>query len=104
MKEFAVIFRTKRELPMPDEYAKVSEHLLQLARSIRGFKKIESIADSLGNGISVSYWDSLESIQTWKENSTHLYAQQKGKTHWYLDYSVEICEIVRSYKKPENKE
>jgi heme-degrading monooxygenase HmoA len=98
-KTFAVIFKTKRTLPMPDEYSSLSASLLELAKKQKGFIKIDSVADASGNGVSISYWESLEAIKTWKAESSHLYAQGKGKAEWYLDYSVEICEIVRSYEK-----
>jgi heme-degrading monooxygenase HmoA len=34
-------------------------------------------------GITVSYWKSLEAIKSWKENSAHKIAQEKGKQEWY---------------------
>lgn len=99
MPEFAVIFKSKRALPIPDEYGEVSNRLLELAREYKGFLRIESVADANGNGISVSYWDSLDAIRAWKENSVHLMAQSRGKSEWYQDYTVEICEVIRSYGK-----
>lgn len=94
---FAVIFKTKRQLPMPQEYGDLNRQLAELAKSQPGFIKSESVADTNGNGISVVYWEALDAIRAWKENPLHLYAQHKGKTEWYKDYSVEICEIIRAY-------
>jgi heme-degrading monooxygenase HmoA len=98
---YAVIFKTKRQLPMPSEYSALSQKLVELVKALPSFLilSIESVADANGNGISVSYWESLDSIRAWKENQTHLYAQDKGKSEWYMDYSVEICEVISSYSK-----
>lgn len=98
-KEYAVIFRTKRTLPMSEEYAAYSQKLAELAKTQEGFIRIESVADQNGHGLSVSYWKSLDAIKTWKQNFTHLEAQAKGRSEWYEDYHVEICEVLRSYKK-----
>jgi heme-degrading monooxygenase HmoA len=98
-KEYVVIFKTKRSLPMPNEYVELNKKLAELVKGQPGFKRIESVADSDGNGISVSYWDSMESIRSWKKNTVHAEAQNKGKSIWYQDYSVEICEMVRRYSK-----
>lgn len=98
-KEYAVVFKTKRQLPMPAEYSEYAVKLAELAKTQKGFLRIESVADASGNGISVSYWDSLEAIRAWKENALHKIAQSKGQEKWYLDYNVEICEIVRRYGK-----
>lgn len=98
-KEYAVIFKTKRQLPMPDAYIEMSHHLVERVSKLPGFLKIDSVADTEGRGISVSYWSSLEAIKKWKEEPLHLEAQKKGHSEWYLDYTVEICEILKSYRK-----
>ena len=100
-KEYAVIFKTKRNLPMPPEYNHFSEKLLSLAQQQEGFLRIESVSNTEGMGISISYWRSLDDIKNWRDNITHLEAQEKGKIKWYQDYKVEICEVIRSYAKNE---
>ena len=49
-------------------------------------------------GITVSYWDTLEAIKNWKQQSEHLQAQQKGRQDWYSWYSVRICKVEREYE------
>jgi len=51
------------------------------------------------NEIAISYWDSLEQIKKWKQNSEHLKAQKLGRERWYEDYSVEIVEVISKYNK-----
>lgn len=99
-KQFAVIFKTKRQLPMPEDYGVMSLKLEELVKRQPGFLRIESFDDANGNGVSISYWESLDSIRAWRENSMHLEAQAKGKSDWYKSYEVEICEVLRSYKSP----
>ncbi|OUM89395.1 antibiotic biosynthesis monooxygenase family protein [Parageobacillus thermoglucosidasius] len=48
-------------------------------------------------GITVSYWDSLATIQQWKENAAHKIAQEKGKQQWYERYSVRGRKAKREY-------
>ena len=98
-KEYAVIFKTKRKLPIPDEYTDLNAKLAELVKGVEGFLRIESVGDEEGNGVSISYWESLEAIKNWKANSLHLEAQAKGKESWYEYYKVEICEVLRSYEK-----
>ena len=98
-KEFAVIFKTKRSLPIPETYTQVNSQLAEMVKGQKGFIRIESVADDQGKGISISYWESLDDIRAWKENKVHLGAQEMGKSSWYEDYSVEICEVLRAYGK-----
>ena len=59
----------------------MAEAMEKLAATQPGFLGIESARDGLG--ITVSYWDSLESIAAWKQNAQHLVAQQRGRDVWY---------------------
>ena len=60
-----------------------------------GFRDPES-----REGVTVSYFDSEESIKQWHNNGEHLQAQSLGRTHFYESFSVEVAEIRRRYEWP----
>ena len=66
-----------------------------LAKTQAGFLGIDSVRENVG--ITVSYWESLKAIKTWKQNSEHLIAQQKGRNQWYSWYNTRICKVEREY-------
>jgi len=84
---------------MPEEYTQLAERLRNLAKDQKGFLGIDSITDSQGNGVSIILWESIEGIKAWKADKLHRYAQEKGKTEWYENYSVTICKVVEEYQK-----
>ncbi len=91
---YAVIFtsiRTDRD----QGYAEMANRMEELATQQPGYLGIESARGDVG--ITVSYWKSLEAIANWKANTDHLFAQHKGKTHWYKYYNVRICLVEREY-------
>jgi heme-degrading monooxygenase HmoA len=45
-------------------------------------------------GITISYWDSLESIEKWKQNNQHLKAKTLGREKWYASYSLKVCKVL----------
>lgn len=92
---YAVIFTSERT-DGDRGYSKMSEKMVELASQQPGFLGVESARDSR-LGITVSYWDSLDAIRKWKENSTHQVAQSKGKEVWYKNYKVKICKVERAY-------
>ncbi|MCD7035143.1 antibiotic biosynthesis monooxygenase [Metabacillus sp. GX 13764] len=92
---YAVIFTSKRT-DGDNGYGQMAAKMDELAAGQQGFLGIES-ARVTGLGITVSYWESLEAIQQWKENSAHQAAQAKGKTDWYQSYTVRICKVERDY-------
>ena len=77
-------------------YTAMAEQMEALARKQPGFLGAESARND--TGITVSYWESLEAIVAWKNNSQHLLAQQQGKSKWYDWYKVRICKVEREYE------
>ena len=79
-------------------YSEMAQKMEALAKSQSGFIGIDSAREDVG--ITVSYWESLEAIKTWKQNSEHLIAQQTGRNQWYSWYNTRICKVEREYEIP----
>jgi len=90
---YAVIFTAMRT-EGDNGYADTAQRMLALAREQPGFLGIDSARDGLG--ITVSYWDSLEAIRAWKDNSEHRAAQVQAR-RWYECFHVRICRVEREY-------
>lgn len=91
---YAVIFTSLRT-EGDNGYGQMSEAMVRLAATQPGFLGVESARDGLG--ITVSYWESLEAIAAWKQNSAHMVAQQRGLAEWYASFKVRICHVTRDY-------
>lgn len=76
-------------------YDQMAMRMVELAASQSGFLGIESARNQLG--ITVSYWESLEAIRTWKQNAEHLEAQRLGRQQWYSDFRVRVAKVERDY-------
>ena len=75
----------------------MTELIISLAKKQRGSLWVES-ARSNGIGITVSYWETEESIRNWKNHEKHLVARHKGLYGWYCDYHVGITQVEREYE------
>ncbi|MCZ6594841.1 MAG: antibiotic biosynthesis monooxygenase [Bacteroidetes bacterium] len=91
---FAVIF-TSLQTNDTEGYSKMAETMEKLARQQPGFLDFEQAKENIG--ITISYWESLEAIASWKANLDHLEAQKIGKDRWYEWYKIRICKIEREY-------
>ncbi|MBM7692150.1 heme-degrading monooxygenase HmoA [Peribacillus deserti] len=90
---YAVIFASQRT-DADRGYGKMAEKMAELASQQKGFLGMESARDE-GLGITVSYWESIESIKNWKDNSAHQTAQSRGKKEWYKNFALRICKVER---------
>jgi len=91
---YAVIFSSLRTNTNQD-YDKVSERMMYLAKKQEGFLGVESVRDNLG--ITVSYWKDLDAIKNWKNNLEHSSAREKGREIWYDRFKIRICKVEKEY-------
>ena len=94
---YAVIFRSKTK-KLDDSYFEMAKRMRELAINEYGCLEFTAVTEGV-NEIAISYWESLEQIKKWKQNSEHLVAQRLGQEKWYEDYSVEIVEVIDRYRK-----
>ena len=92
---YAVIF-TSTQNENIEGYAEMALKMENLAKQQPGYLGMDSAREDVG--ITVSYWESLEAIKNWKQQSQHLKAQLKGRTDWYNWYNVKICKVEREYE------
>ncbi len=90
---YAVIFSSQRT-DGDKGYGKMADKMVELASQQDGFLGMESARDN-ELGITVSYWESLDAIKNWKENSAHKVAQERGKTEWYKSFALRVCKVER---------
>ena len=90
---YAVIFSSQRT-EGNNGYGVMADKMVELASKQKGLLGVESARDDV-LGITVSYWDSLESIKNWKENAAHKVAQEKGKSIWYQDFALRVSKVER---------
>jgi heme-degrading monooxygenase HmoA len=95
---YVVIFRSTRNLDDGKLYSEWSEKMENLVKTINGYEHHFGFRDtSSREGVTVSYFTSLEAISQWKKVGEHKVAQQLGRDSFYEQYSVQICEVLRDY-------
>ncbi|SJL84604.1 antibiotic biosynthesis monooxygenase family protein [Vibrio palustris] len=91
---YAVIFTSIRT-PVDDGYGDMANRMIELASQEPGFLGVESAREEVG--ITVSYWQDLDSIQRWKANAEHREAQRLGHEKWYASFKTRISKVERDY-------
>lgn len=90
---YAVIFTSIRATG-ENNYSEVAAEMEELAAEQDGFLGMEHAASD-GLSITVSYWNSLEEIAAWRDNTAHKLAQQKGYEEFYDAFTTRICKVER---------
>ena len=95
----AVIFEVEPAENQADTYLELAAELRPLLDNIEGFISIERFT-SLANPtkfLSLSFWESEESIRQWRNLELHRSAQTKGRSGIFDNYRLRITEITRDY-------
>lgn len=90
---YAVIFSSVK-FEQVNGYAEMDEQAMSLAIQQPGYLGYESVSNQ-NRSIFISYWESLEAIDRWAENSVHRLAKSQAK-NWYKRYLSQICVVQRS--------
>jgi len=94
---YAVIFTSKKSKTENERYNAMATRMVSLAEKQEGYLGMESYRNEDGYGVTISYWQSLESISAWKRNLEHREAQQQGREKWYDKYKLRIAKVERDY-------
>ena len=96
---YVVIFSSRRT-PGDNGYGAMADRMGHLAAQQPGYLGFESVRNADGIGVTLSYWDSPESIRAWKDQAEHTVAQEIGLTRWYEHYEVRVARVERAYSGP----
>ncbi|HLP12788.1 MAG TPA: hypothetical protein VK177_12715 [Flavobacteriales bacterium] len=91
---YAVLFLSTRSKNL-DGYADMDEKTIEKVKLLDGFLGYESIKNG-EDGIFISYWASMESIEKWKNDSLHMEAKNMGYAKWYDRLVTQICKVESS--------
>lgn len=95
---FAVIFQSRRTNDSEELYAQWSERMVTEVTKIDGYLSHMSFRDpDTRQGVTISYFTDEVAIRRWREFPEHIEAQKLGRDNFYLDYTVQVAEIVREY-------
>jgi len=95
----AVIFEVEPKSGRASDYFQTAASLRESVEAVDGFltiERFESVAQP-GKFLSLSFWRDEEAIRRWRENASHLAAQELGRTHLFANYRIRVATVIRDY-------
>jgi len=95
----AVIFEVYPTKEGKDEYLSLAAGLREFLKDRPGFISIERFL-SLGDEhkvLSLSFWESEEAVQAWRNLLEHRIDQKKGKKELFEKYRIRVAHVLRDY-------
>ena len=77
----------------------MSARMYQAVSGVPGFIRVEQMSAPDGRDLAIAYFESEEAIRSWYFHPEHRTVQQAARDGIFDDYTMEICEMVRTYTK-----
>ncbi|MCX7123308.1 MAG: antibiotic biosynthesis monooxygenase [Gammaproteobacteria bacterium] len=98
---YAVVSSTIYNGKEKAHFESLANEMMVIVNSLPGFLGLETSSEVMPDGrvfsLSSIYWDSLESIDSWRKDPRHIAAKNIGKTLWYDEHNMRVCQILSQY-------
>lgn len=101
-----VIFEVVPANGKRDEYLDIAARLKSELIKIKGFISIERFQSLVDPEkiLSLSFWETEESVRDWRNTEMHRAAQAVGRTSVFKDYRLRVAVVERDYGKNDRAE
>lgn len=93
----AVIFLSGRTEADEAGYAAAAVAMGEAAARRDGYLGIDSVRDSNGVGITISWWEDEAAALGWRDDPDHARIREQGRALWYDWYRVIVATVDRAY-------
>lgn len=89
------VFRSRVKPEAREEYARWAARMSELAQTMPGYVSHKGFSAPDGERVTIVEFESEEAQRAWAVHPEHLAAKKKGRSDFYLEYRVQICNVVR---------
>jgi heme-degrading monooxygenase HmoA len=93
-----VVFRTRLQPGLGDEYVALVDRMTELAQSMPGYISHKGYVADDGERLTVVEFENEEGLRAWRTNPEHLAAQKLARQKYYSEYHLQVCTLTRESK------
>lgn len=100
-KMILTVFRNRLNPEATQDYNAMQPRITSLAKGMPGYVSHKTFVAEDGERVTLVEFDSAENHRAWAVHPEHIEAQKKGRSSFYLEYDIKVCEVIktRSFKK-----
>jgi heme-degrading monooxygenase HmoA len=95
-----VVFRTRLREGIEEEITETGARMYELASSMPGFISYKDFGAEDGEFVTIIEFDTLEHVNAWRDHPEHKAAQERGRSAFFEEYTIHVCEVVRTLRHP----
>lgn len=94
--QIVTVFRSRLRPDGAEEYGSTAPAVLELALGMPGLVDVKSFAADDGEHVTIATFADEDSQRAWREHAEHRLAQRAGRERFYAEYTLQVCETVRT--------
>lgn len=95
-----VVFRNRLRPGVEQEYGEHAERIYELALQMPGLVSSKDFVAEDGERLTLVEFGSAEELEAWRVQTEHQAAQERGRQHYYSEYSLQVCQELRASRFP----
>ena len=93
-----VVFRSRLAPEAGSEYETTAAQMDKLAVTMPGYIGHKAFAAADGERLTLVEFESDEAVRAWRMHPEHVEAQRKGRTSFYSEFRLSVCEVLRDQR------
>ena len=91
-----VVFRSRLKEGIEEKITVLGERMYELASAMPGFLSYKDFGSEDGEYVSIVEFETLENVNAWRDHPEHQEAQRLGRTRFFQEYTIQVCEVLRT--------
>ena len=89
------VFRSRLRPEAEGEYMSMAERMHELASAMPGYISHKTFVAEDGERLTLVEFESEEAQRAWAVHPEHVEARKLGRTRFFSEYRLQICNLVR---------
>ena len=89
------VFRSRVKPEVQQEYMQWASRMSALAKEMPGYISHKGFVAEDGEKVTIVEFESVEAQRAWSLHPEHVDAKKKGRKDFYVEYRVQVCEVLR---------
>lgn len=94
-----IVFRARINEGVEEQLNEVGARMYELGSQMPGFISYKDFGAEDGETLSIIEFESLEHVTAWREHVEHKEAQALGRSTFFSEFQIQVCEVVRTHSK-----
>lgn len=95
MSVVVTVFRSRLKATAQPDYGAMAARMSELARAMPGYLSHKVFVADDGERVTIAEFADQVSHDAWRRHAEHGAAQGHGRSHFYSEYKVQVCEVKR---------